>query len=101
MPPPSTRPPHIEAEPPTLADRGSVFTRFGTLIGAAALASLVASVPAALRLASGVHAWAALAGVAVLPSVAIVAAMRGARDGLRAFGGEGAGSRAIGFGLWL
>ena len=85
----------------------SLFIRVGTLIGTAALASLALSIPAALRICaaepggSGLRTWLALAGVALVPTVGVVAVLRAARDGLRAFGGEGATARAIGFGSWL
>lgn len=106
----STRPPEggyghgdRSSQPPSV----SLGTRLATLVGVAAMASLVASVPAALRIASaepassGFRVWIALAGGAIVPTVAMVALMRGARGGLRAFGGEGSSGRTFGFGLWL
>ena len=41
-----------------------------------------------------------LAAAALVPMVAAVVTLRGAREGLRAFGGQGAELRALGVGLW-
>jgi hypothetical protein len=45
--------------------------------------------------------WIALAAAALVPMTAAVVVLRGAREGLRAFAGPGAGLRASGVGLWL
>ncbi len=82
-------------------------TRFGTAVGAGTLAAFLASIPAALRVSP--HADArlgvtgvllALAAASLLPTVFAVVVLRGARRGLAAFGGQGAGARALGFGMW-
>ena len=51
--------------------------------------------------ASAPRAWVALAAAALVPMVAAVVVLRGAREGLRAFAGPGAGLRAFGVGLWI
>jgi hypothetical protein len=82
--------------------------RFGTAVGLAAVAALACVVPAALRVASSdagnvgrTHAWIGLAAAALLPMLAAVVVLRGAREGLRAFAGSGAGLRLYGVGLWM
>jgi hypothetical protein len=46
------------------------------------------------------RAWTGLAASALVPMVATVVILRGAREGLRAFGGPGAELRAYGAALW-
>lgn len=82
--------------------------RFGTAVGLAAVAALACVVPAAMRVASSdagdvgaTHAWIALAAAALLPMLAAVVVLRGAREGLRAFAGPGAGLRLYGVALWM
>jgi hypothetical protein len=82
--------------------------RFGTAVGLSAIAAMACVVPATMRVASDVaggtgmaRVWVALAAAALGPMVASVVVLRGAREGLRAFGGPGAGLRAFGVGLWL
>ncbi len=80
--------------------------RAGTAVGLSGLASLACALPAALRVSSGastgtMHAWVALAAVGMLPMLLAVIVLRGAREGLRAFAGEGAGLRVWGFGMWV
>ncbi len=75
-------------------------------MGAGAGAAIVCVLPAALRVAShgepGVApALVSLAACALAPMIAAVAVLRGAREGMRAFAGPGAGLRAFGVGLWL
>ncbi len=70
-----------EARPPWLV-------RFGATVGAAALGSLLAAGPGALRMAStgdvGIaRAWLTLAGLLLFPMCAIVPVVRLARDALR------------------
>lgn len=95
--------------PPVRADDGgsAPLVRFGTAVGLAAVASLACVVPAAMRVASSdagdvgaTHAWLALAASALLPMLAAVVVLRGAREGLRAFAGPGAGLRLYGVALW-
>jgi hypothetical protein len=95
------------ASPPPVEPSASLVVRFGTMLGLAAAAALACSVPAAVRVgpvaggAGLLHAWLGLAAAALGPMVVAVAVLRGAREGLRAFGGPGAGLRAFGAGLWL
>jgi hypothetical protein len=82
--------------------------RFGTALGLSAAAALACALPAALRVsASGVamgtttgRIWIALAAADLLPMLMAVLVLRGAREGLRALAGEGAGLRAWGLALW-
>jgi hypothetical protein len=94
--------------PRAAADTGSFVVRLGTAVGLAAFASLAGAVPATLRVTSvaadgpgTVRVWLALAAAALVPMVAAVVVLRGAREGLRAFAGPGAGLRVVGVGLWL
>jgi hypothetical protein len=78
----------------------------GTALGLSGAAALACALPAALRVsASGstptVHAWVALAACGVAPMLLAVVVLRGAREGLRGFAGEGAALRAWGAGLWV
>jgi hypothetical protein len=80
--------------------------RVGAVVGAGAAAAVVCVVPAALRVSSegepGVgQALVALSACALVPMIASIVVLRGAREGLRAFAGPGAGLRAFGVGLWL
>jgi hypothetical protein len=81
--------------------------RFGTAVGVATLASLFGAVPATMRVATvaadvgALRVWLALSAASLLPMVVTVVVLRGAREGLRAFAGPGAGLRAVGVGLWL
>jgi hypothetical protein len=101
--PGSAPPPPVRAD-----DGGSAVVRFGSAVGLAAAAALACVVPAALRVASSdagdvgaTHAWVALAATALLPMLAAVVVLRGAREGLRAFAGPGAGLRLYGVALWM
>jgi hypothetical protein len=94
--------------PPEPEPRVSLVTRVGTLLGAGALVSLAASVPAATRIAreadgrfgvTGV--WLALAATLLVPMTVGVGVLRGARRGVAAFGGEGGTARALGFLVWV
>jgi hypothetical protein len=81
--------------------------RFGTAVGLAAACALVCSFPATMRVSSAVSSegtasvWVALAAAALGPMVAAILVLRGAREGLRAFGGPGSALRAFGVALWL
>ena len=90
-------------EPPV-----SRVVRAGALIGAGALASLAAAIPAALRVGAAPEArlglagtWLALAAASLVPCVLGVLLFRAARRGLASFGGEGAATRALAFMAWL
>jgi hypothetical protein len=94
--------------PRPVDDGGSVVVRFGTAVGLGAAAALASALPATLRVASvadastsAPRAWIALAAAALGPMIASVVVLRGARAGLRSFGGPGAGLRAFGVALWL
>jgi hypothetical protein len=100
----SSRPPPSSSVP----EGGSAVVRFGTAVGMGAAAALVGVLPATMRVASGegeapgaARAWVALAAAALAPMIASVVVLRGARAGLRAFGGPGAELRLYGVGLWL
>ncbi len=81
--------------------------RFGTAIAVGAAAALACTLPAATRVVAVASAegaprvWIALAAAALGPMVAAVLVLRGAREGLRAYGGEGAELRFFGIALWL
>jgi len=97
IPPRSSRPPAYDGD-----DQGeaiSPLTAFGTAVGAAFVASVLASGPAALRVSEaldgGGGVWPALAA-AELPAMLIaVYVLRRAREGLRAFRGPDANERAL------
>jgi hypothetical protein len=93
---------------PSPTEGASLVVRFGTAVGMAVLASLACAGPAAMRVSSAVaggpgtaRIWLALAAAALAPMVAAIIVLRGAREGLRAFGGASAGPRSFGIGLWL
>ncbi|MCL2449597.1 MAG: hypothetical protein FWD17_11675 [Polyangiaceae bacterium] len=92
--------------------------RLGTAVGLGAGAALACVLPATLRVAAvspegGPRVWITLGAAALLPMIGAVVVLRGARDGLRAFGlhaeaegdwtprSEAAERRAIGIALWL
>lgn len=77
--------------------------RFGGTVGAAALAALLGSSPAALRMSAAlsgtgeldvIRGWFALAGLAIAPMIVLVPLARLAREGLRGFLSTG-GGRAL------
>jgi hypothetical protein len=85
---------------PDAAGEGTILTRFGTAVGAALVASALATGPAALRIASldgPSGAWPALVASTLLPMLLAVGVLRRARVGLRSF----AGSRALAIGIWI
>jgi hypothetical protein len=100
--------------PGSSEETGSLVLRFGTAVGLAAAAAMAAALPAALRVGAGLGAglgaelgqdatgrvWTGLAAASLVPMVVAVVVLRGAREGLRAFGGPGAELRAYGVGLW-
>lgn len=95
MPPPS----------PT-EETGLLVLRFGTAVGLAAAAAMACALPAALRVGPGLaqdgtgRVWTGLAAASLVPMVSAVVVLRGAREGLRAFGGPEAELRAYGVALW-
>jgi hypothetical protein len=69
--------------------------RAGSVLGAGAVAASLAAVPASLRIAHDASvpllgAWLAVVACAMLPAIAFVAILRGARRGLQAFAGPDA-----------
>lgn len=81
--------------------------RFGTTFGAGVLGAAVAAIPAAIRVAAGAvpacspyNAWLMLTVAGVVPMVIAIVLLRGARVGLKAFGGPGKWTRFSGFVLW-
>ncbi len=103
MPASESTPPSRPPEP-----SGVLVLRFGTALGLAAAAALASTFPAATRVAgalagaeSTLRVWTAVATAALGPMLAAVVVLRGAREGLRAFGGSGAELRAVGAVLWL
>lgn len=98
VPPPSSR----------FAINGSNVVQFGALVGRAAAAALVCTLPAMIRVSSAlgghappVRAWAALGATALFPMGIAVVVLRGAREGLQAFREPGTQLRAFGLALWL
>ncbi|MGH7440960.1 MAG: hypothetical protein ACRENE_35245, partial [Polyangiaceae bacterium] len=88
-------------------ESASLVIRFGTVAGVGTAGALACSLPAALRLLPGLgeaespgHVWLALASAALLPMMAAVVVLGLAREGSRAFGGEGA-AFAYGVSMWL
>jgi hypothetical protein len=87
-------------------ETGSLVLRFGTAVGLAAAAAMAGALPAALRVGAGLgqdgtgRVWTALAAASLVPMVVAVVVLRGAREGLRAFGGPDAELRAYGVALW-
>lgn len=75
-------------------------------MGLGAAGALACALPAATRVATALgaegtgRAWTGLAASALVPMVAMVVILRGASEGLRAFGGPGAELRAYGAALW-
>ncbi len=101
--PASAPPPPRPAE-----DSASLVVRFGVVLGLAAAAALVCSVPAVVRVSATLagsgfsfHAWVGLSAAVLGPMVAAVVVLRGAAEGIRAFAGPGAALRAFGVALWL
>ncbi|MEO8876322.1 MAG: hypothetical protein ABI461_12105 [Polyangiaceae bacterium] len=102
MPVSSSRPPPPFEEP--AAPPISWVLRFGSLVGIALLASVVASAPAAFRLwampeTSG--AWLAIAALEIVPLMIAIAVFRRTRGGLRSFAGERAPEVSLTAAVWL
>jgi hypothetical protein len=94
-------------QPNRAREPASLVIRFGTVAGVGTAGALACTLPAALRLLHGLgdadsasHVWLALASAALLPMMAAVVVLRLAREGSRAFGGEGA-AFAYGVSMWL
>lgn len=104
LPTPSKVPAPLSPRPPE--ETGSLVLRFGTAVGLAAAAAMAGALPAALRVGAGLgqdgtgRVWTALAAASLVPMVVAVVVLRGAREGLRAFGGPDAELRAYGVALW-
>jgi len=80
--------------PPDDSPHGASFaTRAGSLLGVSTLAAMLSSIPAAVRVgpsAGGgwLGAWLALAACSLPATVAAIALVRGAREGVRALAGD-------------
>jgi hypothetical protein len=99
----SVQPPSSRVE-----ENGSLVLRFGALIGLAGAAAVVCTLPGMMRVsavlggsAPVVRSWAALIAAALGPMAATIVALRGAAQGLRAFGESAERLRMFGLGLWL
>ncbi|HSY25773.1 MAG TPA: hypothetical protein VK841_26820 [Polyangiaceae bacterium] len=97
--------PNPFAAPPP---KPSTAVRFGTAVGVGTAAALVCALPATSRVAAAVESteglprvWIALASAALLPMIAAVVVLRGAREGLRPYAGSDVGLRAFGVALWI
>jgi hypothetical protein len=103
---PAPLPSKSTAPPAPPEETGSLVLRFGTAVGVAAAAAMAGALPAALRVGAGLgqdgtgRVWTGLAAASLVPMVGAVVVLRGAREGLRAFGGTGADLRAYGVALW-
>ncbi len=103
--PPPAKLPSMKPSSPT-EETGSLVLRFGTAVGLAAAAAMAGALPAALRIGAGLgqdatgRVWTGLAAASLVPMVCAVVILRGAREGLRAFGGPEAELRAYGVALW-
>lgn len=82
--------------------------RIGTAVGLAALAALVCTLPATLRVSAAVagtegvpRVSVALSAAAFGPMIASIVVLRGARESVRSFIGPGLELRAFGVFLWL
>jgi hypothetical protein len=81
---------------PSQPPRAPFLVRFGGTVGAAMLAALVGSSPAAFRMSAAgdvalLRAWLTLAGLAIAPMLVMIPLARLAREGLRGFlAGDGA-----------
>jgi hypothetical protein len=88
---------------------GSFVLRFGTAVGVGVVAAGLAAMPATLRIEGALsaqgpdtlHAWLACAAVELPAMLLAVLVLRGARIGLRAFGGPAASARAAAAALWV
>jgi hypothetical protein len=102
---PPAKLPSMKPSSPT-EETGSLVLRFGTAVGLAAAAAMAGALPAALRIGAGLgqdatgRVWTCLAAASLVPMVCAVVVLRGAREGLRAFGGPEAELRAYGVALW-
>jgi hypothetical protein len=101
---PALDPNPFAAPPP----QPSAAVRFGTAVGVGAAAALLCTLPATTRVAASVESteglprvWIALASAAMLPMIAAVVILRGAREGLRPYAGSDVGLRAFGAALWI
>jgi hypothetical protein len=97
--------PNPFAPPPP---RPSAAVRFGTAVSVGTAAALVCALPATSRIAATVESteglprvWIALTAAALLPMIAAVVVLRGAREGLRPYAGSDVGLRAFGVALWI
>jgi choline-sulfatase len=86
----------------------SFVTRFGSAAGMGLVATALAATPAAMRVmvgppspCTGLGVWTALVAAAVGPMIVAVVTLRGARVGLRSFGGKHAMPWLAGVAMWF
>lgn len=114
MPPPSLRPSRTppsrpSAPPPASSDDGlPLVVYFGAVACVAAVGSAIATIPAALRVATGLafgvsalSVWSALAAATFPPMFVAITVLGKARQGLRAFRGESGPTNAAIALSWL
>jgi choline-sulfatase len=107
---PTDRPPPAEPRESPLGGSSEtpppapLFAQLGSLLGAGTLAALLASGPAAIRVAHDgggpLRAWIALGACSLLPMIAAIAFARSARGGARSIAGEDAPLAAWGIAVW-
>lgn len=90
--------------PPDSPPAAPFLARAGSLLGSATLATLLGSVPAAVRVAEAggapLRAWVALGACALVPMIALVAFARSAREGARTIAGPDAPLVTWGIATW-
>lgn len=97
-----SRPP--SQPPPPDPPQASRLTQFGSAVGVALVASVLASGPAALRVTSSLEArgiWPGLAAATLVPMIVSVLTLRQARVGLRAFSLGDGRKRSWSLFLWV
>ncbi|WP_394845815.1 hypothetical protein LZC95_53405 [Pendulispora brunnea] len=106
IPPRPSQPSRPPSQPPLsdLPPQASRLTRFGSAVGVALVASVLASGPAALRVTSSLEArgiWPGLAAATLVPMIVSVLTLRQARVGLRAFSLGDGRKRSWSLFLWV
>lgn len=98
-------PPQRNTFGPDDADDGALLTRMGTVVGGGALAAILASLPAVLRVGDGgstgraVDEWVALSAVLMPVAIFAVGVFRRARAGIKLLAGDSVTAVASGV-LW-
>ena len=104
-PPPQPTPPTLDDRRFEQEENAALVTRLGTIIGGGAIAGVLGSIPAAIRIgdggsvARGVHQWIALAALLVPIAIVITLVFRRARVGLRILADQAMGVAAAAV-LW-